>query len=425
MFYSIFHKTLTLFSFLFCMIVASAQVNDAANSLIIDNSIHTLNILSDNNISNIPIIKLNSNKHITINFDYFQEDSNDLPYKIIHCDADWKKSYLSDLNYIDGFTDNYISTYELSFNTNVNYTHYSLNIPNEDIKLTKSGNYKLLVFKDDNKTDTLLIANFYIIEPITSIKGQVRTCTNPKFLKTSQEVDFTIDYSNIKVFNPIVNFRTFVWQNGDQLNKKELKPIFIREHSLSFDYNEENVFKAGNEFRQFNTSNNKYIGRYIHSITEDNNYSYYNLTPAYNRHYKSYRYEKDINGKYIIKSTNGEDPNTESDYVYVNFTLAMDTPLNKEIYVYGELSNWGLSDKFKLKYNLKLRAYTLSLLLKQGYYNYEYLVVDKKKNTYDNSFIEGSHYQTENDYYITVYLRDYSNNYDRLVGFKQLNSNLN
>lgn len=425
MLYNMFYKNLTLIIIVFTILSVNAQENNTHNSIIKNNNIYSLNVYSNKNVNNQPIIELDSNQEITINFDYIQDDSQDLPYKIVHCNADWKESNLPESKFIDGFTNNYITNYKLSFNTNLNYTNYSLNIPNEDIKIKKSGNYKLYVFKNDNKTDTLLIANFYVIEPITNIKARVRTCTNPRYIKTGQEVDFEVDYSNIKIFDSMNDFRTFVWQNGDQYNKKELKPIFIRENYLSFDYNEENVFDAGNEFHQFNTSSDKYIGRYIQSVTENQDFSYYNLMPSYNRHYKSYLYEKDINGNFIINANNRGDINTEADYVYVNFILAMDTPLDKDIYVYGKLSNWGIKDKYRLKYNLKIRAYTLSLLLKQGYYNYTYLVVDKKKNKYDNTFIEGSHYQTENDYYITIYLRNYSENYDRLVGFKQINSTLN
>lgn len=420
MLYNIFKRFLTLFTFILIILKANAQEDHGENAIIKDNDIHTLNIFSRNDVNAFPIIELNSKQKIQINFDYFQDESQDLVYQIIHCNADWKASNLSEFKYIEGFNQNYITDYNLSFNTNINYTNYSLELPNEDIQLTKSGNYKLFVYKTESQEDTLFIAKFYIIERLAKIKGRVRTATNLEFLETSQEVDFTVDHSNVKVFNQNSDLRTFVWQNEDQANRKELKPLFIRGNECSYDYNEENVFSAGNEFRQFNTSNIKYIGRFIHSISDNKNFTYFNLSPAYNRHFKKYSYERDINGNYIINSDNKNDPNTESDYVYVNFSLAMDTPLDKDIYIYGKLSNWSIKSQFKLKYDIKIRAYTLSLLLKQGYYNYEYIVRDD--DTIDRNFIEGSHNQTENNYSISVYLKDYSNSYDRLIGFRQLNS---
>lgn len=422
MFYNIFFRFLVLFSFIMIILKADAQNREVQNAIIIDPNIHTLNVYSRNDINAFPIIELNSKQKIQINFDYFEEDSQDLVYQIIHCDADWNNSNLSEFKYIEGFNQNYITNYNLSFNSNINYTNYSLDIPNDDIQLTKSGNYKLLAYKTEDQIDTLFVAKFYIIESLAKIKGRVRSTSNPKLIDTSQEVDFTVDHSNVKVFNQSTDLRTFLWQNEDQSNRRELKPLFIRGNVCSFDYNEENVFPAGNEFRQFNTSSTKYIGRFIKSVSEENNYTYFSLRPSYNRHFKRYVYERDDNGNYVINAENKNDPNTEADYVYVNFTLAMDTPLDKDIYVYGKLSNWGIREQFKMKYNLKLRAYTLSLLLKQGYYNYEYVTFDKE--TIDRTFIEGSHNQTENNYSIAVYLKDYANSYDRLIGYKELNSTL-
>lgn len=422
MFYNIARSLLIFLTLFHISYNTKAQANTNGNAIIKNKDIHSLKIYARNDVSILPIIELNTKQKIQINFDSFQEDNQDLVYQIIHCDADWKKSYLSEELYMEGFFENYISDYELSFNTNVNYANYSLEIPNDDIKLTKSGNYKLISFQDETLKDTLFVAKFYVIESLIKIKGRVRNCTNPRYLETSQEVDFALEEPKLRIHNPIKDLRTFVWQNGDQINRKELKPIFIRNNSYSFDYNEENVFLAGSEFRQFNTNTYKLVGRYIESIKEDANYSYYNLKPSYNRHFKGYVYDRDNNGKFIINVEGKDNPNTEADYVYVNFTLAMDQPLDKDIYVYGELTNWGLYSKYKMKYNLKIRAYTLTLLLKQGYYNYEYVV--EKDGKLSNDFIEGSHHQTENDYNIAVYYKDPRKQYDRLIGFKTLNSTL-
>ncbi|MGB5989590.1 MAG: DUF5103 domain-containing protein [Marinifilaceae bacterium] len=422
MLYNITPSLLLFLTFFSLFQNTKAQDIKGVNAIIKNHNIHTLKIYARNDVSILPIIELNSKQKVQVNFDSFQEDNQDLVYQIIHCDANWKKSNLSEQLYMEGFSENFITDYELSFNTNVNYANYSLEIPNDDIKLTKSGNYKIIAYQNEELNDTLFIAKFYIIESLIKIKGRVRNCTNPRYIEKSQEVDFSLEEPKLRIFNPINDLRTFVWQNGDQFNRKELKPLFIRDNSYSFDYNEENVFLAGNEYRQFNTNNYKLVGRYIKSILEDENYSYYNLKTAYNRHFKGYIYDRDNNGKFVINVDGRTNPDTEADYTYVNFTLAMDVPLNQDIYVYGEFTNWGLQNKYKMTYNLKLRAYTLSLLLKQGYYNYEYVVASEGKISRD--FIEGSHYQTENDYSIAVYYKDPSKSYDRLIGFKTLNSTL-
>ena len=55
-----------------------------------------------------------------------------------------------------------------------------------------------------------------------------------------------------------------------------------------------------------------------------------------------------------------------------------------------------------------------------GYYNYQYLF--KNSGSQQLSSADNSFEQTENDYYIYVYYRDYASLYDRLVGFRKVNT---
>ena len=59
--------------------------------------------------------------------------------------------------------------------------------------------------------------------------------------------------------------------------------------------------------------------------------------------------------------------------------------------------------------------------VKQGVYDYQYvwLAADGVLN---NTYFEGSHIETENNYQILVYYRKPGGRWDELVGFTQLNS---
>jgi hypothetical protein len=61
------------------------------------------------------------------------------------------------------------------------------------------------------------------------------------------------------------------------------------------------------------------------------------------------------------------------------------------------------------------------LLLKQGYYNYQYALLNSSAKENIN-FIEGNHYQTRNDYYIYVYYKPVGARYDQLVGYSKNSS---
>ena len=107
-----------------------------------------------------------------------------------------------------------------------------------------------------------------------------------------------------------------------------------------------------------------------------------------------------------------------------HFTLKRQSPVyNGDVYVFGQLSDWKFQEKFKMKYVEVNNEYVLDVLLKQGYYNYCYMVLPKGSDKGDMAVIEGTHAETENEYYFFVYHRKQGEIYDRLVGFKTKNSN--
>ena len=93
-----------------------------------------------------------------------------------------------------------------------------------------------------------------------------------------------------------------------------------------------------------------------------------------------------------------------------------------DLYLLGEFSDWQVKEDFKLEYNTKKKLYEADIYLKQGYYNYHYALNDTSTNRVDVSFIEGTHYQTRNDYYIYVYHRGIGDRYEKLVGFLKTSS---
>jgi hypothetical protein len=62
------------------------------------------------------------------------------------------------------------------------------------------------------------------------------------------------------------------------------------------------------------------------------------------------------------------------------------------------------------------------MLLKQGYYNYVYAFLENRSQVGDLTFLEGSFWQTENEYTIYVYHRQQGDSWDQLVGVGYVNS---
>ena len=92
-----------------------------------------------------------------------------------------------------------------------------------------------------------------------------------------------------------------------------------------------------------------------------------------------------------------------------------------ELFVHGQISDYGFPESHKMHFNEEKGLYEANIYLKQGYYNYEY-VFKKNEGGSLSRFIEGTHYQTVNDYKIYIYHRPTGEQYDHLIGIQKLTS---
>ena len=157
---------------------------------IIDNRLHTLQVIVNQDPLLPPIIALNSDQYVDISFDEFTHEYHRYIYKVEHCDAQWQpSSEIFESDFLEGFNGQPIEDYEKSFNTTVLYTHYNLRIPNEYLSLKLSGNYKVTIYNDeDNEPRPVAVACFCITEPGTSISATVSSNTDIDFNNSHQQV---------------------------------------------------------------------------------------------------------------------------------------------------------------------------------------------------------------------------------------------
>jgi len=374
-----------------------------------------------------PIIELKGENQLQFSFDEIGRDIQDYSYRIIHCDADWKSSGLSEFDYLEGFSENQIQTYEFSFNTNVDYVHYSLKLPNDDVNLKLSGNYILEVYQDFDTENVVLRQRFMLLDSKVELKGKVKHPISMDLRKTHQEVLFSILHPGFMIDNPQSDLTVILRQN-DRSDGSQMKvqPVFIRKDEMVFDNNMAYVFPGNNEFHYFDLKSFRYQSIYIRSIENIDNETVVNLSPGKLRQFDPYIYRRDNNGISVVSVDERKEPSTEADYARVVFTLPFKNELKHgDMYVYGAFNNWECNENNRMVYDYDLRAYQKSIYLKQGYYNYAYALLEKGASQPDLSYIEGSHWQTENDYMIYVYYHDIAKNYDRLIGYETLNSTKN
>jgi len=376
-----------------------------------------------------PVYEMGEETPLVFKFDDLSGEVKDYYYTVIHCDADWNESFIPQSDYIDGFSEYPADDFARSFNTTFDYINYRIYLPNENMDFKISGNYALVVYENGNKEDIVLSKRFYVAEPLVNVEGTVRRATLDAFRGENQEVDFTIFHENLPIDNPQHEVKVVVMQNNRWDNAiRDLKPLFIRDRALIYDYNRENVFVAGNEFRYFDNRTNRVNGENV--LATDFHRPYFHKTlmtdeVRANRRYFEY---EEMNGKYVVESQDREveDYDTECDYTFVHFSLPLESILlGGSVNVFGALNYWNANKSNEMTWNFDTSAYELTLLLKQGYYNYMYVYVPQGSAVADHKNLEGSFWQTENDYQIFVYYREMAGRYDRLVGYRQLNSKFN
>lgn len=371
-----------------------------------------------------PIIELNGTDRLELSFDELTDRVGNYYYTLEHCDADWLRSGIPPGEYMSGFPENPLNDYSLSFNTTTNYIHYKLILPNEETGMLISGNYILRIFEDYDRENTVLTKRFAVAEPLVSIEGRAARPSQDPYRNEGHQVTFEVNLGSVRVNDPYSEIRVVIQQNNRwNMAIQNLKPLFNRGNILDYSYMEDNIFKAGNEYRYFDTKSIRYQSQYIKAIEyQAPDYHVY-LFPDRLRNGEPYFFHEDLNGRYYIDVQEGVKRETESDYVYVHFNLPCEVPLaDGKLYVSGALNNWECNAQNRMEYNFGQKAYEAAILLKQGYYNYEYAFVRNGSVFPDATFIEGSFYETENDYVIYIYLRTTTSRYDRLIGYQFLNS---
>ncbi len=386
--------------------------------------IHTAQLYKKGWHMSYPVINLNPQEQLTLEFDDFAYESKNYQYSIIHCTSNWEESNLMQTEYVDGFMPNAILDYQYSFNTTFDYIHYTLDFPNEEIKLKLSGNYIIKVFELGNEDNPVLVRPFCVAESLISISPRIKYTSNSNFRASMQELNFTIMHPNFRINNPREELKVVLQQNGRWDNQiDDLKPLFIRNQELDYSYNRENLFDGGNEYRWLDIRSIRFSPEHVDHITFFDPHYHFTLFPDKLLNQKPYFYHEDFNGRYYIEVKENRDPVIEADYVYVHFKLPVDAPyIDGDVYVTGGLSDWQLKQSNKMEYNFNSKMYELTLLLKQGFYNYQYHFLE---NTYTKAEVErfeGNFGQTENDYIIYVYYCGIGDNYERLIGVNITNS---
>jgi len=380
--------------------------------------IKTITFKSNTNQSELPILQLG--ERMQLEFDALNGDEADFYYVIEHYNYDWTPSRLVKSRYLQGFDNLRIVNYENSFNTYQIYSHYNLQIPNNQTRLLVSGNYMIKIFDEDG--ELMFSRKFMVYENLTNVGVAVKRSRDVKFIHQKQSVDISVGSLNLRFNNPKQTVNVSIIQNNNLKNAiTGLKPQYTLGNELLYKYDTESSFWGGNEYLFFENKNVRGANIGVQFFDLKDLYHNYLFTDII-RANRPYTYNPDINGNFLITALDTDNVSIEADYTVLHFSLQHPEMLNdKSIHVYGNFNNYAITEDTKMTFSPDTGFYETRLLLKQGFYNYKYVIVNKD-NVIDEGAISGNYDQTENNYKVLVYYRDLGGRYDKLIGIGEASS---
>lgn len=369
-----------------------------------------------------PAIPLGNDFPMVLSFDDMGTDTKDYAVSIIHCNKNWTPSeQINELEYLTGYNNAPIREVALAFNTFVNYNHYHISLPNSEVGWKISGNYLLKVIDRDDDDRVVITRRFVVYEPLMKIAPSVTRTAEVSKSTTHQELDFEVQHPGFTIRTPRTELSATVIMNNRWDNCIQgVTPVFVRSESEVFDYQDKIIFEAGKEFRFFDMRGLNILGENMQTVKRVPEGFEVVLRKERINTDVAYLIRKDLNGNFVIDcyDIDVEDCQIKGDYAYVIFTLTSDQELeNKSVYITGALTDWQLKPEFKMQYNESKGQYEAEVLLKQGYYNYQFSVFDEKTKKRDDNLLQGNWFETENSFSIIVYYRGFGDRYDKPVAF--------
>jgi len=414
--------------FLSFLLLISFAANSQLGDHIYKTNIRSVKLHKANDPYSYPVIRLNSVDDLDLYFDDLDADIKNYYYTFQLCNADWTPTDLKPFDYIKGFQTNRVTTYRNSSIAFTKYTNYYARVPDKNCSPTRSGNYLLKVFLNNDTSKTVFTKRMLVVETKSSIAGQVLQPFGGSIFRTHQKLQVSVNLnSTLNVFNQqdvkVVLLQNYSWPTASYL----LRPTIYRGNY--FEYNDEssNSFPAGKEWRWIDLRSIRLMSERMQRLDKQPTRTDVYIKPDSERGAQVYYYYRDVNGLYTIETTDNVNPFWQSDYVYTHFTFY--PPNNqqypeKDIYLFGELTNYAANEDSKLEFNAEKGAYEKTLFLKQGFYNYSYVTLPAKKTGEPINFenTEGNYPSTENVYMILVYYRPFGGRSDELIGYTLLNS---
>jgi hypothetical protein len=373
----------------------------------------------------LPVYNLNGNDQLELHFDDLEGGVKNYYYTFLLCDYDWKPANISSFDYLRGFSQQRISTYRFSSIALTRYTHYQAILPDRNMIPTRSGNYMLKVFLDGDTSKLVCTKRLLVVASKSIISGQVAQPFAPQLYRTHQKLIYAVNIAGVNSFSPAQQIKIVLLQNNRWDNaQRNIPPSFVRGNILEYNTEGNSTFFGGKEWRWADLRSFRLQSDRVKKADYGKTATQLYMVTDEDLNGQRYVYYNDLNGMFSVETFESINPFWQSDYGTVHFSFAPpggQAYPGKTLYLTGQLVNYRQDAKSKMQYNPETGLYEGQLFLKQGFYNYGYLLVDSTDATQTKA-MEGNYFETENVYTVLVYFRAFTDRADQLIGIGRIAS---
>jgi len=374
-----------------------------------------------------PAISMGELNSMELHFDDMDTRVKNYYYTYQLCNADWSPSILKPYDYIKGFPNVRITNYRNSSISTFRYIHYQAPLPDRTSYPSRSGNYLLKVYLNNDTSQVVFTKRFVVVDNKANTTVQFLQPFSASLFRIAHKVNVIVNTDNrIQVLSPndikVVILQNNNWQSAVYMDR----PTIFRGNY--YEYSDENItaMPAGKEFRWLDLRSLRLMSDRMQSINTRKDTTEVVVKPDGPRGNQVYVYNRDYNGSFTIETMESINPFWQGDYAKVTFSFIPPGRVamgGDDLYLFGEFTNYAADTSGLMNFNAEKGVYEKTMILKQGYYNYSYVTMPKGRKTFpDFSQTEGNYYATENSYVVLVYFRPFGARADELISISTLNS---
>ncbi len=394
---------------------------------VVPTNIKTAKLYRNGDQTSFPVLQLGGTDVLELHFDDLDASVKNYYYTFQLCNADWTPSLLNTFEYTKGFQNVRISNYRVSSITDSRYIHYQTTVPDRSSAPTRSGNYLLKIFLNNDPSKIIFTKRFVVVDNKTTVATQLQQPFNSQFFRSHQKLQIAVTTdARLQLFSPqdlkIVVLQNNNWQTSLFIDR----PTIYRGNY--YEYSDEGItaLPAGKEWRWIDLRSYRLLSDRMKDMDTKGDTTKVIVKPDVSRNGQVYVYYRDLNGAYVIETLESVNPFWQGEYGLVHFKYvpADGRPLPaSDVHLFGEMTNYAANNEGLMEFNEEKGMYEKTLYLKQGYYNYNYVTMPKGKQGYpDFSATEGNNWTTENSYTVLVYYRPFGARADELIGHASVNS---